>query len=124
MIDTVLHLLAAAALALGLIVMLVGALGIVRLPDAYNRLHAASKCSTLGLMAMLAAVALALPDLAVWAKCLVTTLFLLVANPVGAHLLAKAALKVRSPMWQETGDENRSPTQAPGPKPPSAPRAR
>ena len=37
----------------GLAFMLVGVLGIVRLPDAYHRLHASSKCTTLGLMGLL-----------------------------------------------------------------------
>lgn len=102
--DMLLSVLATTFLGLGLIVMLVGAIGLVRLPDAYNRLHAASKCSTLGVMAMLLAVALALPDITVWTKCIATTLFLLVANPVGSHLLAKAALRTGIPMWRETED--------------------
>jgi len=40
-------------LVLGLFFMLVGAIGIVRFPDAYNRLHASSKCGTLGLLGLL-----------------------------------------------------------------------
>ena len=40
----------------GLSFMLIGAWGTVRLPDAYHRLHAATKCSTLGLLGLLGLV--------------------------------------------------------------------
>ena len=60
--DTILvillHLLTAAALAGGLFFMFVGAVGIIRLPDVYCRSHASSKCVTLGIIGLLAALVL------------------------------------------------------------------
>ena len=52
--DTVRDVITVILLGSGLSFMLIGAWGVVRLPDAYHRLHASSKCSTLGLLFVLA----------------------------------------------------------------------
>ncbi len=95
-------LLSAIALLGGLFFMLVGAIGVVRLPDAYNRIHAASKCVTLGLTGMLIAACFHLGTMPVVSKALVTIVFTLVATPMGSHLLAKAAHHGRAPQWDHT----------------------
>ncbi|QDU71574.1 monovalent cation/H(+) antiporter subunit G [Mucisphaera calidilacus] len=91
-------------LLIGLGFMLIGAIGIVRLPDTYHRLHAASKCATLGLAGMLFAAVFNIGTLAVVTKAVVTLVFACVAVPVGSHILAKAALLDRAPMWTGTLD--------------------
>ena len=48
--------LAALFVLVGLFFFALGAIGIVRMPDTYHRLHAASKCSTLGLIGLLVGV--------------------------------------------------------------------
>ncbi|MFA9480179.1 monovalent cation/H(+) antiporter subunit G [Phycisphaerales bacterium AB-hyl4] len=95
-------LLALICMAIGLFFMLVGAIGTVRMPDAYNRLHAATKCSTLGLLGLLLAAVFHLGDVGVLVRAVLTMLFVFVSNPVGAHLLAKAALAVKTPQWDGT----------------------
>ncbi|MEM9415912.1 MAG: monovalent cation/H(+) antiporter subunit G [Planctomycetota bacterium] len=90
------------ALAIGLFFMLVGAVGIVRLPDAYHRLHAASKCSTLGLLGLVCAAMLHVGTLAVVTKSIAVIAFAFVAVPVGSHLLAKAAHRDKAPQWKGT----------------------
>ncbi len=75
----------------GMFFMFVGAIGVVRLPDAYNRLHATSKCSTLGIMGLALAAVFHVGTLAVTTKALMTIVFAFVASPVGSHMLAKAA---------------------------------
>jgi len=94
-------LLAVVFLLLGVFFMFVGAVGVVRLPDLYNRLHAASKCSTLGLMGLLLACVCHMPTLDVISKAVLTIVFIFVATPVGSHILAKAALKDHAPFWRE-----------------------
>ena len=102
-----LELLATAFLLVGLAFFLVGAIGIVRLPDVFMRLHAASKCSTLGLLGMLVAACLALGTDEVAAKAIAVIVFTAVATPIGSHLLAKAALETRQAQWDRTlGDEH------------------
>jgi len=81
----------------GLFFMFVGAVGIVRLPDVYHRMHAATKGVTLGIAGLLVATAIAMSTLehasasAIITRVVLVILFQFIANPVGAHLLSKAA---------------------------------
>jgi len=90
----------------GIFFMFVGAIGVVRLPDAYNRLHATSKCSTLGIMGLALAAIFHVGTLAVITKALMTIVFAIVAAPVGSHILAKAAhLDGMKPWDRQLSDE-------------------
>ena len=83
-----------AALLVGAFFILVGSVGLLRLPDFYARLHAPTKATTLGLGAVLIAsmvyfgVMRGAPSL----HELLITLFLFMTAPVSAYLLAQAAL--------------------------------
>ena len=89
---------AAALVLLASFFLLVGAIGLVRLPDFYMRLHAPTKASTLGvggvlLASMLVALSQGRPGMAE----LLITLFVFVTAPVSANLMAQAALHLRLP---------------------------
>jgi multicomponent Na+:H+ antiporter subunit G len=71
----------------------IAALGILRFPDVYTRLHAASKAGPLGAGLILLGVAFASGDWAIAVRCMLGLVFLLVTSPVSAHLLARAALR-------------------------------
>ena len=86
----------------GLFFMLVGAIGVLRLPDAYHRLHAASKCSTLGMMGLALAACLHVGTADVVAKSIAVILFIFVSTPVGSHMLAKAAHRDKADQWDGT----------------------
>lgn len=86
----------------GLAFMLVGAVGIVRFPDAFNRLHASSKCSTLGLLGLLLGAVFHIGTIAVTTKAALTVLFAFVATPIGSHILAKAAHIDGLKQWRKT----------------------
>jgi multicomponent Na+:H+ antiporter subunit G len=86
----------------GLAFMLVGAIGIVRFPDAFNRLHASSKCSTLGLLGLLLGVIFHIGTLGVVTKAVITIVFAFVALPIGSHILAKAAHIDGLRQWSKT----------------------
>ena len=78
--------------------LLVGAIGLARLPDFYMRLHAPTKASTLGVggvlvASMLVAAGQGRPGIAE----LLITLFVFVTAPVSANLMAQAALHLRLP---------------------------
>lgn len=83
----------AAMLVVGGVFALVGAVGMLRFPDFYMRLHAPTKATTLGVGGVLVA-SLA----ANWSQGnyglheLLITLFLFITAPVSANLMAKAAL--------------------------------
>lgn len=88
----------AVMLVVGGVFALVGAVGMLRFPDFYMRLHAPTKATTLGVGGVLVA-----SILAGWAQGrwgvheLLITLFLFVTAPVSASLLAKAAMHLRAP---------------------------
>lgn len=89
------EILVSALLLIGAFFILVGAIGLVRLPDFFMRLHAPTKASTLGVGGMLlASIALATNDGFVLHE-LIITLFVFVTAPVAAHLLAQAALRLK-----------------------------
>lgn len=69
------------------------ALGMLRFPDVYTRLHAASKAGALGLGLVFLAVAVVSLDIAVAVRALLGLFFILATAPVSAHLLARAALR-------------------------------
>jgi multicomponent Na+:H+ antiporter subunit G len=71
----------------------VAALGVLRFPDVYTRLHAASKAGPLGAGLILLEVGLASGDWATGVRCVLGALFLVLTSPVSAHLLARAALR-------------------------------
>ena len=90
-VQIIVDLTVAGMLLVGLFFMLIGAVSLHRLPDAYNRLHGVSICVTLGFTFMLIAAAVELGSVAVVSKAVMTLVFSFVAAPIGAHLLAKAA---------------------------------
>jgi len=85
--------LAVVLLGLGSLLTAVAALGILRFPDVYTRLHAASKAGPLGAGLILLGVAFAAGDLAIAVRCTLGFLFLALTSPVSAHLLARSALR-------------------------------
>jgi multicomponent Na+:H+ antiporter subunit G len=76
--------------------------GLLRFPDLYTRLHAASKAGPLGAGLMLLGLGIASGDPLTFAKCLVGMIFLLLTAPLSAHLLARAALKSGTRPSQQT----------------------
>jgi len=82
-------------LLIGVFFILVGAIGLVRLPDFFMRLHAPTKASTLGVGGiLLASMVYAFKD-GLLIHELIITLFVFVTAPVSAHLLSQAALRLR-----------------------------
>jgi multicomponent Na+:H+ antiporter subunit G len=92
----------AALLVLGASFMLLAAVGLVRLPDVYLRMSAASKAATLGASLVLLGAALHFGSAAVAGRALVIVAFLFLTAPVAAHVIARAAYRRRSPLWSGT----------------------
>jgi len=91
-------------LVMGGLFILVGALGMVKLPDFYTRLHAPTKATTLGIGCILiASMTLhALHNEGLNIQELVISLFLFITAPVSAYMVAKAALQRRTPFLERT----------------------
>ena len=88
---------------IGLAFDLFGCIGLVRLPDVYNRAQAATKCVTLGTCAILIGVALRAFGVTDWpmaVKAILCTAFVLLTSPVGAHAICRGAYLSGVPLWQ------------------------
>jgi multicomponent Na+:H+ antiporter subunit G len=79
-----------------------GVLGLVRLPDVYNRLQAATKCVTFGTAGLLSGVFILEGFNAFGFKALIGIAFIFLASPVAAHVIARAAHRSRIPLTKET----------------------
>jgi multicomponent Na+:H+ antiporter subunit G len=88
--------------ALGTGLFLVAGLGLVRMPDLLNRMHASSKAGTLGAVLVLAAVAINLADTAITMRVALIIFFLFITAPVAAHMIARAAYRSGTPLSDET----------------------
>ncbi|MGR5065468.1 monovalent cation/H(+) antiporter subunit G [Photobacterium sp. DNB22_13_2] len=87
-------------LLLGTFFTLVASLGIVRMPDLYTRMHAATKAGTVGICFLLLAVSFSMPESSVISRVIGTILFLFITAPVAAHLLGKAMQEKGYKIWQ------------------------
>jgi len=94
--------LAGAVILVGSLFALVAALGVLRLPDLYTRMHAASKAGTVGSSLMLLALAIVAGEIGVATRALAGIAFLLLTAPIAAHLLARAAYLAGSRPWEGT----------------------
>lgn len=95
--ETFIALLEDALVILGLVIMTIGVYGVIRFPDVYTRLHAASKAVFLGVIVFLVATCLT-GGLDVILRSILIGLFLLVTTPVAAHLVAQSSFANRVPM--------------------------
>ena len=104
----------------GVVFLFLGALGIFRLPDVYNRLQAGTKCTTMGAFFTIVGVGIAEPN---WIfKALIVAVFILLTNPISAHALARASYESKVPLYDGTvvdkygqfgeSDEMREPAEA------------
>jgi multicomponent K+:H+ antiporter subunit G len=83
-----------ALLIFGALMVLIGSIGLIKLPDFYTRLHAPTKATTLGMGSLLVAslIVTSFNAGSLHVQELLITLFLFITAPIAAHMLAKAAL--------------------------------
>ncbi len=89
-------------LLLGAAFVAVSALGLVRLPDVYLRMHSVAKAGALGCGLILLGVVFALPSVAVLLRVVGAILFVFVTTPVASHLIGRAAHRTKSAQWERT----------------------
>ncbi|WEX07750.1 monovalent cation/H(+) antiporter subunit G [Chelativorans sp. AA-79] len=99
MIELFQNLLVGTLILIGAFFAFAASIGLLRLPDLYTRMHAASKTGTLGSGAMLIALAVYTEDHATASRALAAIVFLLLTAPISAHLLAKAAYAAGYRLW-------------------------
>ncbi|MDA3863482.1 MAG: monovalent cation/H(+) antiporter subunit G [Deltaproteobacteria bacterium] len=73
----------------GALFTLLGSLGVLRMPDVYNRLQAGTKATTLGFLSILVGAAFLQP---LWIpKLILIGVFLVITAPISSHNLARAS---------------------------------
>lgn len=95
----IIEIIAGVLVIIGAFFALVASIGLVRLPDVYSRMHAASKAGTVGSGLMMIALAVISADGSTAIRALAGLLFFILTAPIAAHLLARAAYKVGYPLW-------------------------
>ena len=88
----VLQILGVVLITIGVAFLVLAGVGVARLPDALQRMHASTKAGTLGASLTVIGSAMALPDIRLSSVGFVIA-FLLLTLPVAAQLLARAAYK-------------------------------
>ncbi len=98
MIEIVTH----ASMLIGTAFLLLAAIGLTRLPDVYMRLQATSKAVTMGVGWVMLAVAVHFEAPGGILRALAVFNFVYFSAPVAAHLIGRAAYRLKAPLWHGT----------------------
>lgn len=82
--------------------MFIASIGIIRLPDLYMRMHAATKAPTLGILLLLSAVCIFFAELSVFIKVTLIIFFLFLTVPIPTQMIVRAAHAMKIPKWEKT----------------------
>lgn len=97
----------------GALLMLLAALGLLRLPDLLTRMHATTKASALGVILIMLAVALHFGEVAIVARALAIICFILLTAPIAAHVIGRAGYFVGAKLWSGTVKDELKPNYDP-----------
>lgn len=81
---------------------LLASVGVIRMPDLFTRMQAASKASTLGIACLLIGTAIDMAEGSVLARAVTIVAFIMLTTPVAAHAVARAAYLTHVPLWSGT----------------------
>jgi len=101
----ILNFICIALVVIGIIFFVGGAVGIVRFPDFYTRMHAAGKGDTMSVFMVLIGLAVYqlsdfnLANLLIAGKIFFITIFIMWASPTSTHALIKAGLEEGQEVW-------------------------
>ena len=99
------ELIACVFLAVGLIFITASAVGVLRLPDFYTRLHASGMGETLGLVLSFIGLVIIEGATLTSVKMIMVALLVFLANPIGTHMLVRAARKAGLQDWRKPKEE-------------------
>ncbi|WP_445476108.1 monovalent cation/H(+) antiporter subunit G [Methanococcoides methylutens] len=78
-------------LLIGVFFVFLGMLGLLRLPDVYNRLHATTKIGTLGVVSVMMSILLKVGFSPIGVKAITVAFFVFLTAPIAAHMIGRAA---------------------------------
>jgi len=86
----------------GSLFVLLAAIGLLRMPDLFTRMHPSSKAATLGTVLILIGTAVYFEDGAIAVRAVLICLFLFLTAPVASHIIARAGFLSGVPLAEET----------------------
>lgn len=90
--SNIINIISAVFVISGAIAIIIGLVGVFRMPDFFTKLHAASIIDTMGTMLVLAGLMLYSGFNLISVKLFLILIFILITTPAAAHALAKSAL--------------------------------
>ena len=87
---------------IGIVFNFFGCLGLIRLPDIYNRLQAATKCVTFGTIFILIGVLIYFGFTDIGVKAILCLLFILITSPTAAHAISRGAYHSKVSLWSKS----------------------
>ncbi|MBO9362723.1 MAG: Na+/H+ antiporter subunit G [Thermoflexus sp.] len=87
---------------IGALFMLLGGVGILRMPDLYTRMSATTKVVTLGIGSIMLGVTIHFGELGVLTRALAVIALVLLTTPVAAHMIGRASYFAGVPLCKET----------------------
>ncbi|MBU0677801.1 MAG: monovalent cation/H(+) antiporter subunit G [Verrucomicrobia bacterium] len=94
--------LVAVFIAFGAFYSLVSSIGLIRMPDLYNKLHAATKSSTLGSGCVAVAAMIFFDGWDVRARALFVIVFIFLTAPISGLVISKCGHLLKVPQWKGT----------------------
>ena len=102
----ILDIISIALISIGIVFFVGGAVGVLRFPDFYTRMHAAGKGDTCSMLLILIGISVyvlnepTLGNFLVVGKILFITLFIMITSPTSTHALIKAGFEEGIKMWK------------------------
>lgn len=90
----------------GLFFMIFGALGILRFPDLYTRLHPAGKAGTAGVLSIFIGLIIYSGFSTLSLRIILIALFIVITSPVASHAIARGAIESGIKPWEIKSPEN------------------
>ena len=93
---------------IGAAFLFLGGLGILRMPDIYNRLQAGTKATTMGAMSLILGIGVVkMEDSWTWmVKMLIIIIFIAFSNPISSHALARAMYRRKKYPYMKSNDKD------------------
>lgn len=96
------EIISAVVIIVGVLFVVIGAVGLLRLPDFYIRISAITKAATVGVACIMIGVALFYNEISMAFKAFAVVLFLLITSPIAAHIIGRAAYNSGVTLWKKT----------------------
>lgn len=82
---------------------MLAAVGVIRFPDVYTRMHAATKAPAFGILLFLIAAVFYFADFYTSAISLMIVVFIFLTAPVASHIISRIAHLLNTEIWSKTG---------------------